>query len=217
MVSQTISRNQPGTADLDTGTNDDNPEAVTLPLVELVGQLPPPEPVERKPGGPLDRFTWMKPAARELTGAGFKFVFALVGYANDAGRCWPSHARLRLDTGLSDSGLRKGQREAVKAGWVVVEEPGKGRGSSHHRLTGAATGWVRVSPEEQSGCHQSNDRTLPSSSTHPINPGTWTSSSERDPEPANIGARFDETGGRKRKGPEGTGRASHLAPEPSMT
>ena len=116
-----------------------------LPHADLVGQIPPP--TERKPGGPLDRFTWMKPATRELTGAGFKFVFALAGYSNNEGRCYPSHARLRLDTGLSDSGLRKGQREAVNTGWVVVEVSGKGKASSHYRLTGADTGWVRVSPE----------------------------------------------------------------------
>ena len=146
-----------------------------LPNPDLVDQLPPP--TERKPGGPLDRFTWLKPATRELTGAGFKFVFALAGYSNDQGRCYPSHARLRLDTGLSDSGLRKGQREAVNTGWVVVEVSGKGKASSHYRLTGADTGWVRVSPEEHPGCHQSNtpgchqsnDRTL-SSSNPKINP-----------------------------------------------
>ena len=146
-----------------------------LPHADLVDQLPPP--TGRKPGGPLDRFTWLKPATRELTGAGFKFVFALAGYSNDEGRCYPSHARLRLDTGLSDSGLRKGQREAVNTGWVVIEESGKGKASSHYRLTGADTGWAWVSPEEHPGCHQSNtpgchqsnDRTL-SSSNPKINP-----------------------------------------------
>ena len=76
-----------------------------LPHADLVDQLSPP--TERKAGGPLDRFTWLKPATRELTGAGFKFVFALAGYSNNEGRCYPSHARLRLDTGLSDSGLRR--------------------------------------------------------------------------------------------------------------
>ena len=150
-------------------------------------------PVERKPGGPLDRFTWMKPATRELTGAGFKFVFALAGYSNDQGRCYPSHARLRLDTGLSDSGLRKGQREAVNTGWVVVEESGKGKASSHYRLTGADTGWVRVSPEEHpgchqrntQGCHQSNDRTL-SSSNPKINPEYVIGCPEKGPEPDGV-------------------------------
>ena len=150
-----------------------------LPHADLVDQLSPP--TERKAGGPLDRFTWLKPATRELTGAGFKFVFALAGYSNNEGRCYPSHARLRLDTGLSDSGLRKGQREAINTGWVVVEESGQGKASSHYRLTGADTGWAKPSPGEHPkchpgnglGCHPGNDRTLllPNPTINPEYPG----------------------------------------------
>ena len=205
------------------GTTDFHQDGVQLPGVDLVPDAP--ELPERKPGGPLDRFTWMKPAAKELTGAGFKFVFALVGYANDEGRCWPSHARLRLETGLSDSGLRKGQREAIAAGWVVVEQSGQGKGSSKYRLTGADTGWVKPSPEYQLNRHQSNglnrhqstSRTLPCSSNPEVNPGPRNSSSEREPEPATVRARSDDVEGRKRKDPEGVKRALPLALEPSIT
>ena len=159
-----------------------------LPHADLVDQLSPP--TERKPGGPLDRFTWLKPAIRELTGAGFKFVFALAGYSNNEGRCYPSHARLRMDTGLSDSGLRKGQREAINTGWVVVEASGQGKASNHYRLTGADTGWARVSPGEHPnrhpgnglGCHPGDDRTLllPNPSINPEYPGTVDAKREPD-------------------------------------
>lgn len=166
MVTQMVER-QPH-YDSDTGEWDGQ-----LAAADILDQLPPP--TERKPGGPMDRTTWIAMSMPHLSGAGFKFLSGLNVYANAEGRCWPSQTTLRRITGLSDGGLRNGQREAVKGDWIEVEINGKGRHSTTYRMTGWQSEWkdlpvskpakIDTLPVKDCGAEgiKSDDRTLSSS------------------------------------------------------
>ena len=77
-----------------------------LPHADLVDQLP--APIERKPGGPMDRDEWRRSNAARVGHAAYKLLDTLTGYSNPEGRCWPGMDLLAEVTecrrGLSGAG-----------------------------------------------------------------------------------------------------------------
>ena len=172
-----------------------------LPAADIIDQLPPP--TERKPGGPMDRSTWIAMSMPHLSGAGFKFLSGLNVYANTEGRCWPSHTTLRRITGLSESGVRNGQREAVKGGWIEIEINGQGRHSATYRLTGWQSEWKELPkakqllsaglPRKDCGAEGSKSNYRTPSSSNPTNEPKDTNK-EATSVAATVGKEGDTTG-----------------------
>lgn len=79
----------------------------------------------------------------DLSDAAARLALHLGGYANGAGRCWPSQSRLAVDLGWSLSKTKRAMGELVKAGLVSYLKRATHRGeTSLIQLTGtnAATG-----------------------------------------------------------------------------
>lgn len=60
-------------------------------------------------------------------------LLSLAEHANDSGGCWPSTARLRELTGLSERAIRNAVRELEKLGLLICRQ-GRGKTSSHYSL-----------------------------------------------------------------------------------
>ena len=113
-----------------------------LPHADLVDQLSPP--IERKPGGPLDRSKWVISHAPALGHAAFKLLVVMNDYSNASGICWPSRAALMGQSGMSGSGVDRAIRELKRSGAVDVIEDGKGRKSNTWQLSGGLNGWSQT-------------------------------------------------------------------------
>ena len=106
------------------GSQDDNPK-VTLPMVDVVHQLPPvTAPVERKTGGHHDRQTWANQFMPAVGHGTFKVLTLLAEYANPKGQCWPSMELLRHRSGMSDRALRRAFSDLRGKGIVGAGQPG---------------------------------------------------------------------------------------------
>ena len=162
-----------------------------LPHADLVDQLSPP--IERKPGGPLDRSKWVISHAPALGHAAFKLLVVLNDYANASGICWPSRAALMGLSGMSGSAVDRAIRELKRSGAVDVIEDGKGRKSNTWQLSGGLNDWAEThhkwgikltisgelnSPKVGNG--------TPSSSNPKLNPKDVIGSLEKGPEPDRV-------------------------------
>ena len=110
---------------------------------DLVDQLPPP--IERKPGGPMDRDEWRRSNAARVGHAAYKLLDGLSGYSNPDGRCWPGMDSLTKVTGMSERVIYRGFLELrVKAiAWLTY--PGKPVCKSNpYQLAGGLDGWATV-------------------------------------------------------------------------
>ena len=111
-----------------------------LPNPDLVGQLP--APIERKPGGPLDRDEWRRSNAARLGHAAYKLLDILSGYSNPEGRCYPGMDLLAHDTGMSARALRRGLAELLRHQLVWPTFPGCTVSRAHpYQLAGGLDGW----------------------------------------------------------------------------
>ena len=212
MVSQATAQDTPQAKhyDPETGTWDGQ-----TPFAGMPSQEPPQEP--DKTGGHHDRQTWANQFMPTIGHGTFKALTLLAEYANPKGECWPSMDLLRYRSGMSERALRRAFSEMRSRGIAGARNPGLAVWMGNpYQLAGGLNGWTC----DESGTQPMTKvahRTLPFSSNPELNPEPVVGCNEKGPEPATVGARFDETGGRKRKDPEGIRRASPLAPEPSMT
>ncbi len=219
VISATETRN----LDLDVltpGSHDDNPE-VTLPIVDLVSQLPTPDQPEHKPGGPLDRNKWRESWAPVVGNAAYKLLDILCNYANAEGICWPSRAALAAKSGLPLRTLDRSIAELKQRGAVnVISDGCAAHTSNTWQLTGGLNEWVATAtggkgllpPVARGLLPPVANRTLSSSNPKKEPRRSGVSLPDKGPEPATAGARFDEMGGR-RKEKEGRGRS---APQPAQ-
>jgi len=95
------------------------------------------------PKHPVKRAEWRRAVfASELPSSSRLALLALLEYANEDGKAWPSLATLAVDTGLSRNSVRRGLAAAASAGWLQVVErrAGDGRQSSNgYRLVNFST------------------------------------------------------------------------------
>ena len=111
-----------------------------LVQVDLVHQLPPP--IERKPGGPMDRDEWRRSNAARVGHAAYKLLDTLTGYSNPEGRCWPGMDLLADDTGMSARALRRGLAELRRKGLAWTTYPGCTVSRANpYQLAGGLDGW----------------------------------------------------------------------------
>ena len=125
------------------GSQDDNPK-VTLPMVDVVHQLPPvTAPVERKTGGHHDRQTWANQFMPAVGHGTFKVLPLLAEYANPKGQCWPSMELLRHRSGMSDRALRRAFSDLRGKGIVGAGQPGLAVWLTNpYQLSGGLDGWT---------------------------------------------------------------------------
>ena len=125
------------------GSQDDNPK-VTLPMVDVVHQLPPvTAPVERKTGGHHDRQTWANQFMPAVGHGTFKVLTLLAEYANPKGQCWPSMELLRHRSGMSDRALRRAFSDLRGKGIVGAGQPGLAVWLTNpYQLSGGLNGWT---------------------------------------------------------------------------
>ena len=125
------------------GSQDDNPK-VTLPMVDVVHQLPPvTAPVERKTGGHHDHQTWANQFMPAVGHGTFKVLTLLAEYANPKGPCWPSMELLRHRSGMSDRALRRAFSDLRGKGIVGAGQPGLAVWLTNpYQLSGGLNGWT---------------------------------------------------------------------------
>ena len=122
-----------------------------LPHADLVDQLPPP--IERKPGGPMDRDEWRRSNAARVGHAAYKLLDVLSGYSNPEGRCWPGMDLLANDTGMSARALRRGLAELRRKELAWPTFPGCTVSRANpYQLAGGLDGW---------GCAESGTTIVP--------------------------------------------------------
>ena len=122
-----------------------------LPHADLVDQLPPP--IERKPGGPMDRDEWRRSNAARVGHAAYKLLDVLSGYSNPEGRCWPGMDLLADDTGMSTRALRRGLAELRRNELAWPTFPGFTVSRANpYQLAGGLDGW---------GCAESGTTVVP--------------------------------------------------------
>ena len=121
----------------DTDTGEWDGQLVHGPLVD---QLPPP--VERKPGGPLDRDEWRRSNAAEVGHAAYKLLDILTGYSNAEGQCWPGMELLAEVSGMSARALRRGLAELRRKQLAWPTYPGSTVCKANpYQLSGGLDGW----------------------------------------------------------------------------
>ena len=111
-----------------------------LPNPDLVDQLPPP--IERKPGGPLERDEWRRSNAARVGHAAYKLLDALTGYSDPEGRCWPGMDLLAEVTGMSARALRYALAELRRKELAWPTYPGFTVSRANpYQLAGGLDGW----------------------------------------------------------------------------
>ena len=111
-----------------------------LPNPDLVDQLPPP--IERKPGGPMDRDEWRRSNAARVGHAAYKLLDALTGYSDPEGRCWPGMDLLAEVTGMSARALRYALAELRRKELAWPTYPGFTVSRANpYQLAGGLYGW----------------------------------------------------------------------------
>ena len=146
-----------------------------LPNPDLVDQLPPP--IERKPGGPMDRDEWRRSNAARVGHATYKLLDVLSGYSNPEGLCWPGIDSLIKVSGMSERVIYRGFLELRVKSIAWLTYPGKPVCKSNpYQLAGGLDGWAtvrndndRLSEMTTTDCQKWQSE--PSSSSNPkINP-----------------------------------------------
>ena len=111
-----------------------------LPHADLVDQLP--APIERKPGGPMDRDEWRRSNAARVGHAAYKLLDTLTGYSNPEGRCWPGMDLLAEVTGMSARALRYALAELRRKELAWPTFPGFTVSRANpYQLAGGLDGW----------------------------------------------------------------------------
>ena len=154
-----------------------------LPNPDLVNQLAPPigrkprKPVERTPGGPLDRDRWRRSLAPRVGHGTYKLLDLLTDYSNPTGQCFPGMELLTAKTGMSERAIRRGFAELLREQIVWPTYPGfPVCKAKPYQLAGGLNGWEgdesgtrRVTKVAPDGVTKVAHRT-PSSSNPNINP-----------------------------------------------
>ena len=145
-----------------TGTRDDNPSSVTLPMV---GAIPPEERRERRTGGPLDRASWARTLGQiyQLT-TNQRFVLrVLTDFSDASGVCWPTWGTLAAETGLGRRTIARCIDSLVAVGAVAIDQSGRGTDKGNrYQLAGGLQRWmIQTSTPKVAEPHLSESPNIP--------------------------------------------------------